>query len=99
MQKYDDAKKAFRAMKMNEYQITYLAYDLMNKKPLKMDAVKTILEVAIELHPNSSIVHSRWGDYYIKLKDKPNAVKSYQKALELDPADQQIKDVLENLKK
>jgi len=99
MQKYDDAKKAFRAMKMNEYQITYLAYDLMNKKPLNMDAVKTILEVAIEQHPNSSIVHSRWGDYYLKLNDKPNAVKSYQKALELDPNDEQTKDIFETLKK
>jgi len=99
MKKYDDAKKAFRAMKMNEYQITYLAYDLMNKKPLNMDAVKTILEVAIEQHPNSSIVHSRWGDYYLKLNDKPNANKSYQKALELDPTDQQTKDTLNSLTK
>lgn len=99
MKKYDEAKKAFGAMKMNEYQITYLAYDLMNKKPLNMDAVKTILEVAIEQHPNSSIVHSRWGDYYLKLNDKANAIKSYQKAVELDPNDQQTKDILETLKK
>ena len=67
MKKFDEAKKAFGAIKMNEYQITYLAYDLMNKKPLNTDAVKTILDIAIEQHPNSSIVHSRWGDYYLKL--------------------------------
>ncbi|HLO53618.1 MAG TPA: serine hydrolase [Saprospiraceae bacterium] len=99
MKKYDDAKNAFGAMKMNEYQITYLAYDLMNKKPLNLEAVKTILDVAVEQHPNSSIVHSRWGDYYLKLNDKPNAIKSYQKAVELDPTDQGIKDILDNLKK
>ena len=87
MKQYDEAKKAFRAMKMNEYQITYLAYDLMNKKPLDIGAVKLILDVALEQHPNSSIVYSRWGDYYIKLNDKPSAIKSYQKALELDPND------------
>jgi len=98
MKQYDEAKKAFRAMKMNEYQITYLAYDLMNKKPLDMDAVKLILDVALEQHPNSSIVYSRWGDYYIKLNDKPSAIKSYQKALELDPNDDQTKEILENLK-
>jgi CubicO group peptidase (beta-lactamase class C family) len=69
MKKFDEAKKAFGAIKMNEYQITYLAYDLMNKKPLNTDAVKTILDIAIEQHPNSSIVHSRWGDYYLKLND------------------------------
>lgn len=98
MKQYDEAKKAFRAMKMNEYQITYLAYDLMNKKPLDMDAVKLILDVALEQHPISSIVYSRWGDYYIKLNDKPSAIKSYQKALELDPNDEQTKEILENLK-
>ena len=97
MKKYDEAKKAFEVMKMNEYQITYLAYDLMNKKPLNMDAVKTILEVAVERHPNSSIVYSRFGDYYLKLNDKPNAIKSYQKAVELDPTDQQTKDTLNSL--
>ena len=97
MKKYDEAKKAFGEIKMNEYQITYLAYDLMNKKPLNMDAVKTILEVAVERHPNSSIVYSRFGDYYLKLNDKPNAIKSYQKAVELDPTDQQTKDTLNSL--
>lgn len=99
MQKYDEAKKAFAAMNMNEGQITYLAYDLMNKKPLNPIAVKTILDLAREQHPNSSMVYSRWGDYYIKLNDKQNALKSYQKAIELNPNDQQTKDILETLKK
>lgn len=97
LKKYDEAKKAFAAMNMNEGQITYLAYDLMNKKPLNAIAVKTILDLAIEQHPNSSMVYSRWGDYYLKLNDKTNAIKSYQKALELDPEDQQTKDLLQTL--
>ena len=59
MEKYDEAKKAFAAMKMNEGQITYLAYDLMNRKPLNERAVRTILDVATEQHPNSSMVFSR----------------------------------------
>ena len=99
MQKYDEAKKAFGAMNMNEGQITYLAYDLMNRKPLNEKAVKTILDIAIEQHPNSSMVYSRWGDYYLKLNDKPNAIKNYRKALELDPNDQQTKDILNGLTK
>ena len=99
MKKYDEAKKAFGDMKMNEYQITYLAYDLINKKPVNMNAVKTILDLAVEQHPNSSIVYSRWGDYYLKINDKQNAIKSFQKALSLDPTDQQTKDNLNNLKK
>lgn len=99
MGKYEEAKAAFRTMNMNEYQITYLAYNLMNKKPLNLDAVKTILDLAMVQHPNSSIVHSRWGDYYLKINDKPNAIKYYQKAVELDPSDQQTKDVLDGLMK
>ncbi len=99
MQKYAEAKKAFGEMKMNEYQITYLAYELMNKKPFNVEAVKTILDLAVAQNPNSSIVYSRWGDYYLKLKDKTKAIKSYQKALELDPNDQQTKDILAELAK
>ena len=99
MEKYDAARQAFGAMNMNEGQITYLAYDLMNKKPMKANAVKTILELAAEQHPNSSMVYSRWGDYYLKINDKINAIKSYQKALDLDPNDQQTKEILQTLKK
>ncbi len=99
MKRYDEAKIGFGAMKLNEFQITYIAYELLNKKPLNMDAVKAVLEVAIEQHPNSSIVHSRWGDYYLKLNDRPNAIKSFRKAVDLDPTDQQSKDTLDNLTK
>ena len=86
-------------MNMNEGQITYLAYDLMNRKPLNAKAVNTILDLATEQYPNSSMVYSRWGDFYLKLNDKPNAIKSYQKAIELDPNDQQTKDTLNGLTK
>lgn len=98
MHNYEAAKKGFAAMHMNEGQITYLAYDLMNAKPMNEKAVLKILELAMEQHPNSSMVYSRWGDYYLKRNDKPNAIKSYQKAIELDPNDSQIKDLLETLK-
>jgi CubicO group peptidase (beta-lactamase class C family) len=99
MKKYEDAKKGYGEMKMNEYQVTYLAYDLMNRKPMDTAAVKAILELAREQHPGSSIVYSRWGDYFIKMDDKANAIKNYQKALELDPADEQTKETLNELVK
>ena len=97
MKNYTEAKKAFSELKMNEYQITYLAYDLLNKNPLDLVAVQNILNVAIEQHPNSSIVYSRWGDYFLKLNDKKNAIKNYQRAIELDPNDENSKEVLRSL--
>lgn len=97
LKNYVEAKKAYAAMKMNEYQITYLAYDLMNKKTLDLEAVKTILDIALDQHPNSSIVYSRWGDYYLKLNDKQNAIKNYRKSVELDPSDENSKEILKKL--
>ncbi len=97
MKKYPEAKQAFREMKMNEYQITYLAYDLMNKRPADMKAVNMLLDLAEEQHSNSAIVFSRRGDYFVKIGDKVAAIKSYQKAIELDPTDQQTREVLAEL--
>ena len=99
LKKYPEAKMAFKAMKLNEYQVTYIAYELLNKKPFDANAVRAVLEVAKEQHPTSSIVYSRWGDYYIKLEDKENAVANYKQALVLDPSDEQTKDNLKQLMK
>lgn len=91
MEQYEAAKKAFAALQLNEYQISYLAYELINKKPMQAEAAKTILEVAMQQHPKSAIVHSRMGDYYLNLNQRPEALFYYKKALELDPADEQLK--------
>ena len=81
-------------MKLNESQVTQLAYNLLDKKPADLDAVRTILELAVEQHPSSSMVYSRRGDYYLKSGDRTKAVESYQKASALDPDDQQTKEIL-----
>lgn len=94
LKRYDEAASAFEAMRMNEYQITYLAYDLMNKKPFNAEEVTTVLNVALKQHAKSSIVYSRWGDFYLKINDKVKAIQNYEKALELDPNDQQTKEAL-----
>jgi hypothetical protein len=99
LKNYAEAKKGFAAMNMNESQITYLAYNLMNTKPLNTEAVKSVLDLAVEQHPNSSMVYGRWGDYYLKVNDKSSAIRSYQKALELDSTNQQTRDILNTLTK
>jgi tetratricopeptide (TPR) repeat protein len=94
--RYTEAKEAFRALNLNEYQITYVAYNWLNKKPMNPDAVKSLLEVAVEQHPASAIVYSRWGDFFMAIGDKIAAEKSYRKSLELEPGN---KDVMESLQK
>lgn len=96
--KYEAAKAGLRAMQLNEYQITYLAYDYINKKSPELKAAKAILEVAEEQHPKAGVVFSRWGDYYLKLNDKFRAITSFSKALALDPADTQSLKILNGLK-
>lgn len=97
--RYAEAKAGFRQMNMNEYQITYLAYELFNKKPSDLNAVKAVLELALEQHPKSAIVHSRWGDYHLQRNDQASAIGYYEKALELDPADSQTRETLKRLAK
>lgn len=92
--RYAAAKEGFKAMQLNEYQITYLAYEWLNRKPFDSLAAKAVLEVAAEQHPSSAIVYSRWGDYYKKTGNRARAVESYEKSLELEPGN---KDVLESL--
>ncbi|KAA3440055.1 serine hydrolase domain-containing protein [Rufibacter hautae] len=98
-QRFAEAKEGFRQLKMNESQLTYLAYELLNKPTPALAAAKAILEVALEQHPTSAMVQARFGDYFAKMNDKPNAIRSYSKALELDPSDLQAKEKLSQLKK
>ncbi len=97
--RYAEAKAGFRQMNLNEYQITYLAYELSNRKPSDVNAVKAVLELAIEQHPKSAIVHSRWGDYHLQRNDQASAIGYYKKALELDPTDGQTRETLKRLEK
>jgi len=99
LKRYQEAKAAFKAMNLNEYQITYVAFDLLNRKPANLEAAKNILETAQEQYPASAIVYSRWGDYYLKIGDKANAIKHYQRAIKLDPSDEGTKEILKALLK
>jgi tetratricopeptide (TPR) repeat protein len=92
------AKDAYRSMNLTESQITYTIYSYMNQKNARMEIVKPLLELAEEGHPKSAMVFSRWGDFYLKTKDKTNALLSYQKALALDPSNKELNETLKRLK-
>jgi CubicO group peptidase (beta-lactamase class C family) len=97
LKNYAKAKEAFKELHLNEYAISYIAYEWLNKKPFNSLACKTLLELAKEQHPNSSVVFARWGDYFIKMNDKPNAIIHYKKAVALDPVNNEA--IVEELKK
>lgn len=97
LKRYDDAKAGLAAMNMNEYQVSYFAYNLLHQKNVDAASVKTVLEVAVQQHPTSSIVYARWGDYYLFVNDKPNAKASFKKAVELDSSDENSKAQLQKL--
>jgi tetratricopeptide (TPR) repeat protein len=97
LKRYTEAKQAFGKMNMNESQITYLAYNLLNKKPYDLQSVRTILELAEDQHPKSSMVYSRWGEFYLKSGNHEKAIESYKKAVTLDPNDQVAKESLDKL--
>lgn len=99
LKKYEQAKEGFQKMNMNESQITYLAYNIMNCKKPDWKAVKTILDLALEQHPNSSMVFSRFGDYYLKINDKQKALSNYKKALNLEPENNDFNKIVTQLSK
>src|SRR5262245_11786246 len=65
----------------------------------KADDAITWLQLNAEFNPKSSATYAALGQAYARKSDNPNAIKSYEKAIELDPNNQIAKRQLEQLKK
>jgi hypothetical protein len=65
----------------------------------KPDDAIALLQMNAEFYPKSSATYAALGQAYAKKNDTPNAIKSFEKALELDPNNQNAKRQLEVLKK
>ncbi|NVO31633.1 serine hydrolase domain-containing protein [Hymenobacter lapidiphilus] len=92
-----EAVAGYRTLKLGEYQITYLVYELLNpRQPGGADlaGAKGLLELAREQYPQSGIVAARWGDWYALAGDKQQAQNAYRLALRDNPND---KDLLARL--
>lgn len=61
------------------------------------DALK-IFELGIELYPDKYNIHDSYGECLYKLQDYKNAIKAYEKALELNPDSESSKKMLKFLK-
>jgi hypothetical protein len=65
----------------------------------KPDDAITWLELNAEFYPRSSATYAALGQAYAKKSDTANAIKNFEKAVELDPNNQNAKRQLEVLKK
>jgi len=96
-----EARAAYRDLKLNESQLTYLIYDLLNPRQYggpQLPAAQTLLTLAEEVFPKSGIVQARWGDYYAALGDPARARAAYEAVLRLDPTDGYAKERLAEMR-
>src|SRR5258708_4912932 len=64
----------------------------------KADDAIAWLQLNVEFYPKSSATYAALGQAYARKNDTANAIKNYEKAVELDPNNQPAKRQLEQLK-
>jgi CubicO group peptidase (beta-lactamase class C family) len=89
-----EAVAGYRSMKLNEYQLTYMAYEFLNGRPANLPAAEGLLSLAQEQFPQSAVVFARWGDLHLRRGHKAEATKAYQSALRLNPEDKDLREKL-----
>ncbi len=89
-----EAVAGYRKLQWNEYQLTYMAYELMHERPAKLKEAESILQLASQQFPQSGIVKARFGDLYRFQGKKAEAIQAYQRALATNPQDKDLKDKL-----
>ena len=78
-----------------EAQINRLGYEMLNKKQIN-EAIE-IFQLNTRQYPESSNTFDSLGDGYVARGNKELALKSYQRALQLDPNNASAKDALDRL--
>ena len=64
----------------------------------KPDDALAFLQMNTEFNPNSAATYAAMGQAYNRKNDKENAIKNLEKAVQLDPNNQQAKRMLDQLK-
>lgn len=82
---------------VSESGVNRFGYNLM-MQGLEEDASK-IFELNIELHPGSFNVYDSYGEFLLKNRDTINAIKAYEKSLELNSKNTNAQRVLSKIVK
>lgn len=95
---YDSLKRnSSQNYNFNEFQLNTLGYILLSEKKIN-DAIEIFKLNTIE-YPKSANVYDSLGEAFYNAGDTSNALKCYEKALELDPSLQTSIDMLKKLRK
>jgi hypothetical protein len=94
VQQYKDSRK--QALDYNENALVAYAATLVNGD--KVDDALALLQANAELDPNHAPTYAAMAQAYAKKNDKDNQIKSLEKAVQLDPNNQQLKRQLDQLK-
>jgi predicted Zn-dependent protease len=94
VQQFRDTRK--QALDYNENALVAYAGTLINGD--KADDALTLLQGNAELDPNHAPTYAAMAQAYAKKNDKDNQVRMLEKAVQLDPNNQQLKRQLDTLK-
>jgi len=100
VQQYRDLRKQYyggQSYDFSENALAFLGQQLTNAN--KPDEALALLQLNAEYYPNHPATYGMMAQAYMKKNDKDNAIKSLEKAVQLDPNNQQAKRQLEQLKK
>ena len=100
IEQYRELRKKYygaQAYDFSENALVPVALQLNNAN--KPDEALALLQMNAEYYPNSAPTYAMMSQVYVKKNDKDNAIKSLEKAVQLDPNNQQAKRQLEQLKK
>lgn len=101
----DKGLELFRALKAknfdgifrSESDLNSLGYRLLMKAKNPAGALE-ILKLNVELYPESANVYDSVGEAYMELGQTAEAIRSYEKSLELDPKNANARDILKELR-
>ncbi len=99
VQQYRDLRKQYyggQSYDFSENALVPVALQLTNAN--KPDDALALLQVNAEFYPNSAATYAGMGQAYLKKNDKENAIKNFEKVVQLDPNNQVAKRNLEQLK-
>ena len=96
IRRYRQTHRTATGARLTENEMNGVGYRLLAKE--KKEEALEIFKINAEDFPGSSNVHDSLGQGYLAVGDVDAAIRSYRKSLELDPMNENARNVLKQLK-